>query len=73
MEKFYKKGDVVRLKSGGPNMTVLEYKTGHDILAVAYGRQAKPSWETEYVYCQWFEKTKLKGHDFHQDLLELAN
>jgi uncharacterized protein YodC (DUF2158 family) len=70
----FKRGDEVRLKSGGPIMTTLEYERGHDIAAVVYGNRApSPSRDTEIVYCQWFDdKNKLQGAKFQQDhLLDL--
>jgi len=69
MEQIFKQGDVVRLKSGGPNMTVLEYKKGIDILG-AFNGNPKPDWDTDIVHCQWFDKTKLTGREFPQGLLE---
>ena len=44
----FKTGDIVQLKSGGPNMTV-----GQDDLIGG-----------KYVRCQWFSGRKLESGDF---------
>jgi uncharacterized protein YodC (DUF2158 family) len=49
-----KAGDVVRLKSGGPAMTI----------RFVEGQEA---------YCDWFEKSDLKGSRFLLTSLELEN
>ncbi len=73
-EKKFKRGDVVRLKSGGPNMTVVEYRMWHDTLHMFSGKPKQPSFETDVVYCTWFgDKQKREGGEFHQDLLELIS
>ncbi len=56
MAKF-KSGDVVKLKSGGPNMTVQGYA------AVMAG---KPS---QTVQCKWFAGAKSEASNFHEDML----
>jgi uncharacterized protein YodC (DUF2158 family) len=52
-----KTGTVVRLKSGGPDMTVVEEE---HIFAKGTGR----------VRCQWFEETKLMQGTFPEDSLK---
>ena len=56
-------GDVVRLKSGGPEMTVYEYP----IKLIDGGENPKE------VKCQWFDNDgKLSMHTFDIDALEKA-
>jgi uncharacterized protein YodC (DUF2158 family) len=59
-EKF-KTGDVVRLKSGGPNMTVVEY--------------GEFNFEAEKQYlCRWFdEKNKPAELTFREAELEIVH
>ena len=71
MEAKFKRGDKVRLKSGSPLMTADEYEIGHDIMGAIQGN-AKPSWQTEYLWCEWFEKNKPMRRKFHQDMLDLV-
>lgn len=53
----YKAGDVVKLKSGGPNMTVQGY------LAVLSSSESKT------VQCKWFAGAKSEAGNFHEDML----
>lgn len=55
----FKKGDTVRLKSGGPLMTVSD--TGKDFT------------ENEMVWCVWFEKNKAESATFPPEVLEIAS
>jgi uncharacterized protein YodC (DUF2158 family) len=57
MSENFKVGDVVRLKSGGPNMTV-------ESVGDIYGDQR--------VWCVWFEKGKREDAHFPPATLELA-
>tara|TARA_R110002074_G_scaffold54006_5_gene134916 strand:- start:5321 stop:5494 length:174 start_codon:yes stop_codon:yes gene_type:complete len=50
------KGDVVKLKSGGPEMTVT--KVGNDMFGVMT------------VWCSWFNKTDAKEGTFPIEALE---
>jgi len=49
----FKAGDTVRLKSGGPLMTVASILRG----------------DAHYAVCQWFEGTTLKQGQFDQEAL----
>lgn len=57
--KLFKSGDVVQLKSGGPEMTVKFNKN----LPFATD-------ETQEVICQWFKDDELKIESFYQTTLE---
>lgn len=55
MPNAFKAGDVVQLKSGGPRMTVVEYRSAGS--------------GTE-VLCQWFsEKQEVQAYTFPEALL----
>ncbi|MEP1093816.1 MAG: DUF2158 domain-containing protein [Cyclobacteriaceae bacterium] len=55
MERKFKKGDVVVLKSGGPKMTVDGYAW--------HGNYE--SYDT--VICFWFDNTEKRSAEFNQD------
>ena len=58
----FKKGDIVRLKSTGPKMTVKGFTWN----------QAKDEFYTDRVDCVWFDdKGNLREAAFDVDLLEL--
>jgi len=63
MAKKFQAGDVVQLKSGGPEMTGQNYDTivGDDL-------QLRES--DSRVVCQWFAGNDLKNATFNQDSLE---
>ncbi len=52
----YKIGDIVKLKSGGPEMTV----------------QVVPTERSVYYKCQWFAGKKLESGNFQEDSLEVV-
>lgn len=54
----YKPGDIVKLKSGGPPMTVVKYETNIN---------GQP---TGTVRCKWFAGAKLADGGFPEDTLE---
>jgi len=53
-KKKYKIGDIVRLKSGGPSMTVRGFTSELE----------------ELLECQWFAGDKLQFGVFHPDAVE---
>ena len=63
MAQKFKTGDIVQLKSGGPEMTVKEYKrvTKPDLTGAVSDNE---------LICEWFDKNELKTGYFHQDSLE---
>lgn len=63
MSEKFKVGNVVRLKSGGPDMTV----------AYAGPVDFKHSVRNDLVSCKWFvSKTKLENDRFQDNELELV-
>jgi len=60
----YKIGDIVKLRSGGPEMTVESVPT-----------ESVPTFNQyrgEHYSCQWFVGKKLENGTFKEDALELA-
>lgn len=63
MAQQFKKGDVVRLKSGGPDMTIEHYKM---IVGISYSKESD-----DIVLCSWFDiKGELQSREFQQEALE---
>ncbi|ALO34504.1 hypothetical protein CMT41_07080 [Colwellia sp. MT41] len=56
VENKFKVGDIVKIKSGGPDMTI----------------QTMPSQRNSYYYCQWFAGKKLEIGHFPEGSLELV-
>tara|TARA_B100000424_G_C22850998_1_gene453830 strand:+ start:221 stop:400 length:180 start_codon:yes stop_codon:yes gene_type:complete len=54
MENKFSTGDIVKIKSGGPDMTV----------------QAEPNDRVAYYICQWFAGKKLEQGRFPEESLE---
>jgi uncharacterized protein YodC (DUF2158 family) len=57
MAQQFQPGGIVRVKSGGPNMTVA-FRGGDDELHVGQ------------VFCEWFHKEEQKNGWFHEGVLE---
>jgi uncharacterized protein YodC (DUF2158 family) len=78
MEQKFKVGDIVRLRSGGENMTVSGYKTkntGSALNAILKHTGRTPRFdevETQTVVCSWFENKKMESAEFDEDALELV-
>lgn len=73
MDKKFKPGDVVRLKSGGEKMTVIDYEKIYDIgNNNRVGFSIKGVSDTDKVKCAWFEGKKRRMNAFQEDLLEPA-
>lgn len=66
IQRKFKVGDLVRLKSGGPLMTVKDvYDDPNNPFLKDYGG---------YVKCTWFdEKNALRSSEFQQDTIELGS
>ncbi|PKC35341.1 hypothetical protein V462_11515 [Pantoea ananatis 15320] len=63
MSNQFKVGDVVKLKSGGPDMTIKK-------LGESYNRdQEIYQWDNTYT-CQWFAGKKLESGSFPHDSVE---
>lgn len=63
-----KVGDVVTLKSGGPNMTV--QRIIDDSRSQANTLASMRGGEVGDVVCQWFDETDLKSNTFPPESLE---
>ena len=61
-------GDVVKLKSGGPKMTVSKPDRGFLVRGVNVEGEGQ---ESTKVFCKWFEKGEVKRASFNQEDLEL--
>lgn len=59
-KKIFKIGEIVRLKSGGPEMTI-------DYLETPIGGR-----EPEFVHCKWFGGRKLEHGRFNINAIVIA-
>ncbi len=59
MSNKYNVGDIVKLRSGGPDMTVQDVPIA--------GNQYK-----DHYRCQWFAGKKLESGNFQEESLELV-
>lgn len=67
-ESKFNDGDIVTLKSGGPDMTISE------ILTKKFKLDKSPAQEREVntIKTKWFDGTKLEYGEFKEPELELA-
>ncbi len=68
MKKF-EKGDLVKLKSGGPIMTVSENAKWN---AFKGGIGGKGGYDEEQICCNWFVKDEKRSKWFNIETLEPA-
>ncbi len=60
MERKFKKGDIVVLKSGGPKMTVNDYAWQGNYQS------------NDTLICHWFDGNELKQSTFDQEAVKSA-
>lgn len=73
MEQFIK-GNVVRLKSGGPEMTivrVLGIEKGNARIEMQDKFMLSSGYDNGDLFCEWFEKTTRKNDVFKASSVEL--
>jgi uncharacterized protein YodC (DUF2158 family) len=64
MERKFKTGDLVQLKSGGATMTVESYASNEH-----YKVTSDPETVGKWVYCVWFMGDKTMRDTFHEHML----
>lgn len=71
---MFKPGDVVRLKSGGPNMTVqrLVGVSDHQAIKLVDNYLRAKGCKDGDPVCQWFVGADLKSESFTKETLELV-
>lgn len=71
----FSKGDIVKLKSGSPNMTVtrvIGMPEGNPVQLLDDVHKKNQGFKDGDVVCQWFEKNKLQSATFHQESIQPA-
>jgi len=63
MQPKFTIGDIVQLKSGGPDMTVSETASYNPFDGSKFPFNGT-------IYTVWFENGKQSGGNFHQDMLD---
>ena len=63
--KQFKSGDTVRLKSGGPDMTVMERDISAELDAMIANK-------SDWIDCMWFAGKKCGKESFPPETLERA-
>jgi len=71
MDKKFKSGDVVVLKSGSPKMTVKEYRQ-KDVFDPQIPLKVIGKKDTTIVVCEYYANNELQCVDHEQDSLELS-
>ncbi len=75
MEQKFRKGDIVKLRSGGDNMMVSGYKvnyTGGAINAILGTKKYDDQVTTSLVLCEWMVKSKVNRNYFDESNLVLV-
>jgi uncharacterized protein YodC (DUF2158 family) len=72
MTQKFKTGDVVKLKSGGPDMTISGYQSVLNLGALMGRKSDEEIGESQVTKCTWFDGKKPMGNSYHEDLLDLV-
>ena len=72
IQQTFKTADIVKLKSGSPNMIVENYVVASNVLSSYLDDSPLKYRETTIVNVTWFDGAKKKKGQFEQALLELA-
>jgi uncharacterized protein YodC (DUF2158 family) len=71
--QIFKSGDIVKLKSGSPDMTVDKYHIAMDLISYVIDGSPVTMTQTTRVNVIWFEGDIKKKGQFEQSLLELVH